>query len=130
MVTKTTNDIRITVDVRYTGISPEDVDKDLKHFYYYQVLIENDSPVDVQLLNRHWIIFDSSLERREVKGEGVVGEQPIIKPGKYYMYMSSVILESEFGKMFGSFEMQRCEDKSLFNVDIPTFKLIATHRLN
>jgi ApaG protein len=84
----------------------------------------------VQLRRRHWIIYDSNGTVREVEGEGVVGEQPIIEPGEFHEYVSGCNLKTDMGSMRGSYEMCRLLDNQPLLVNIPEFQLIATHRLN
>jgi ApaG protein len=84
----------------------------------------------VQLLRRHWYIHDGAHPLREVEGEGVVGEQPILAPGETYEYRSYCELKSEIGKMRGHYTMIRQEDDVLFDVEIPAFKLIEPSLLN
>ena len=88
----------------------------------YRIKIINDSDMTVQLLNRHWIITDASGKVQEVKGEGVIGEQPIIGPGQWFVYTSGTPLSTSSGFMRGSYEMQD-EDGEHFFIEIPTFSL-------
>tara|TARA_R100001015_G_C4616780_1_gene172988 strand:+ start:1471 stop:1725 length:255 start_codon:yes stop_codon:yes gene_type:complete len=84
----------------------------------------------VQLLSRHWYIFDSNGEYNEVKGEGVIGLQPIIDPGKSHEYQSYCNLRSDIGMMWGSYLMKKLSNEKLFEVQIPEFHLITPNRLN
>jgi len=70
-----------------------------EHMFAYRITLENHNPFTVQLMSRQWYIFDSTGEYREVEGEGVVGQQPIIKPGETFQYVSGCNLKSEMGKM-------------------------------
>lgn len=88
----------------------------------YRIKIINDTDVTVQLLNRHWIITDASGTVKEVKGEGVIGEQPIIGPGQWFVYTSGTPLNTSSGFMKGSYEMQD-EDGEHFFIEIPSFSL-------
>jgi ApaG protein len=101
-----------------------------EYLFAYRVTIENKTQETVQLLRRHWCIFDGNGEHREVMGEGVVGVQPILEAGERYQYVSGCNLHSELGTMHGSFIMRREADKYLFNVQIPRFQMIATARMN
>ncbi len=83
----------------------------------------------VQLLSRRWQIFDSNNVMRKVEGEGVIGEQPVIAPGKSHEYVSWCPLETEIGRMHGTYLMES-EDGERFRVRIPDFDLIATYRMN
>jgi ApaG protein len=93
-------------------------------FWAYHIRIENDGPMAVQLLTRHWIITDGRGARHSVEGEGVVGEQPQIAPGASFDYVSGCPLATPTGSMQGSYHMVG-EDGSGFDVDIPKFALIA-----
>lgn len=128
MVTQTTCGIKISVDAIY---QPEYSNPDNQHFMFaYRISIENQSDYTIQLLRRHWDIFDSIGEFRQVDGDGVVGEQPTLEPGAVHQYTSGCNLKSEFGYMEGYYEMVRQLDNSVFDVDIPRFNLIAGYRLN
>lgn len=93
-------------------------------FWAYHVRIENEGPVTVQLLTRHWVITDGRGLRHSVEGEGVVGEQPQIAPGASFDYVSGCPLQTPTGSMQGSYHMIAA-DGSAFDVDIPRFALIA-----
>lgn len=128
MATQTTSGVKISVDAVYQS---EYSNPDNSHFMFaYRITIENLSDYTVQLLRRHWDIFDSIGEYKEVDGEGVVGEQPVLQPGHTHEYMSGCNLKSEIGYMEGYYEMQRQVDNKFFQVQIPRFNLIANFRLN
>ena len=93
-------------------------------FWAYHVRLENEGPMSVQLLTRHWIITDGRGARHSVEGEGVVGEQPLILPGASFDYVSGCPLATPTGSMQGSYHML-AEDGSTFDVEIPNFALIA-----
>lgn len=98
-------------------------DPDQSRFVWaYRIRIANDSDITVQLLNRHWIITDAKGKVEEVKGEGVIGEQPVIGPGQSFTYTSGTPLSTPSGFMHGTYEMQD-EDGSHFFVEIPSFSL-------
>ncbi|SJN21807.1 ApaG protein [Sphingobacterium sp. JB170] len=98
--------------------------------FSYQITIENMSEFTIQLVNRHWDIYDTSGELRTIDGEGVVGLQPVLAPGEEHQYVSGCNLSSEIGYMKGSYEMVKQVDGSIFEVEIPRFELIATFKLN
>lgn len=128
MVRQSTAGINVTVECLY---QPEYSNPDNMHFMYsYRITIENMSDYSAQLINRHWDIFDSIGEFKQVDGEGVVGEQPIIEPGKSHQYVSGCNLKTELGYMEGYYTMRREVDNELFEVEIPRFNLIANYRLN
>jgi ApaG protein len=98
--------------------------------FAYRVTIRNESLYTVQLLRRHWHIFDACGEWREVEGEGVVGLQPVLNPNDSYIYVSGCHLQSDMGAMHGTYTLQREADNTAFIVNIPRFELVATTRLN
>ena len=98
--------------------------------FSYHITIENHNAFPVKLHRRHWYIFDSDATFREVEGEGVVGVQPTILPGKSYEYSSSCNLNSEIGKMNGHYEMENLFNKKFFFVDIPAFEMIVPFKGN
>ncbi|KGE14538.1 Co2+/Mg2+ efflux protein ApaG [Sphingobacterium deserti] len=128
MTTQITAGVKVSVDVVY---QPEYSNPEKLHFMFsYQITIENLSDLTIQLVSRHWDIFDSSGEYKSVDGEGVVGEQPILTPGSVHQYTSGCNLKSDMGFMEGYYEMTKQLDGSHFLVDIPRFNLIASYKLN
>ncbi len=128
MVTAITQGIKISVDTRYR---PDHSNPANGHYVFaYHIRIDNFSENTVQLLSRQWLIFDSEGSHRQVEGDGVVGEQPIIAPGQSYSYVSGCNLHTDMGSMRGHYTMLRQNDESTFRVDIPEFQLVAPHRLN
>lgn len=101
-----------------------------QHVFSYKITIENYSANVVQLKRRHWHIIDSNGIKREVEGEGVVGEQPVIEPGKSYQYISGCNLNSEMGKMRGTYLLERKNDGITFEVNIPEFIMIVPYKMN
>ncbi len=124
----TTNGIRISVTPTYQATYSRPAQD--RYIFAYQVVIENQGATTVQLLRRHWIIWDGDGHIREVEGEGVVGKQPVLAPGQRYEYSSWCDLNSGFGKMHGAFLMVAKEDGEAFQAGIPEFLLIAPVRLN
>ena len=128
MVTKITEGVKVSVDTIY---QPEYSNPANEHFMFaYRVKIENMGEYSVQLMHRHWTIFESNGTKREVEGEGVVGQQPIIEPGNNHEYVSGCNLKTEIGSMKGTYEMRRIVDGQAFQVNIPEFYLITTYKLN
>ena len=84
----------------------------------------------IKLLRRHWHIVDSNGSYRDVDGDGVVGQQPVIEPGDNYQYVSGANLRSDMGKMYGSYEMENMFNKKIIEVTIPEFQLIAPFKMN
>lgn len=114
----------ITVRVSVSFL-PEQSEPDRgRWFWAYHIRIENEGPMVVQLLTRHWIITDGRGHRHTVEGEGVVGEQPLIACGGSFDYVSGCPLTTPTGNMQGSYHMLG-EDGSAFDVEIPKFSLIA-----
>lgn len=97
--------------------------------FAYTITIENVGELGAQLLNRHWIITDSAGKVQEVKGEGVIGEQPHLKPGESFQYTSASMLETAVGSMYGSYEML-ADDGVRFDADIPAFSLSIPRTLH
>lgn len=93
-----------------------------KWFFLYTVTIRNESSATVQLLTRHWIITDGTGRVEEVRGPGVVGEQPVLAPGESFVYTSGCPLAVDVGKMEGSYQMV-LEDGEMFDVEIAPFTL-------
>lgn len=128
MVTKITEGVKVSVDTIYQAEYSNPANE---HFMFaYRVNIENMGEYSVQLMNRHWTIFDSNGIKREVEGEGVVGQQPVIEPGDIHEYVSGCNLKTDIGSMKGSYEMKRIADGQCFQVNIPEFYLIAPYKLN
>lgn len=98
--------------------------------FAYRITIENLSAHPLKLLSRHWHIIDSNGTHREVEGEGVVGEQPVIVSGDKYQYSSAVNLHSDIGKMYGTYLIIDLFDKRKLKVTIPEFLLITPFKLN
>jgi ApaG protein len=114
------NNIQIDVQTRYIE-EQSNPDKDY-YVFAYTITIINKGDQAAQLLNRHWIITDSNQKVQEVRGEGVVGEQPHLMPGEQFVYTSGTMLETSMGTMRGSYEM-RAEDGKLFDASIDEFVL-------
>ena len=124
MYEETTNGIKVSVRPVYLEdqSSPED-----DHYVWaYNVRIENQGTEQVQLMNRHWRITDAMGRSQDVRGAGVVGEQPILQPGDSYEYTSGTPLQTPSGIMMGEYEMA-CQDGSGFEVTIPAFSLDSPH---
>ena len=114
------NNIQIDVQTQYI----EDQSNPEQDYYVfaYTITIINNGDQPAKLLNRHWIITDSNQKVQEVRGEGVVGEQPHLKPGEQFVYTSGTMLETSVGTMRGSYEMQ-ADDGSLFDAPVDEFVL-------
>ena len=98
-----------------------------RHFVWaYHVRIQNNGEETVQLMNRYWHITDSLGHVQEVRGEGVVGKQPVLKPGEAFEYASGTPLPTPSGIMVGTYYMQT-DSGETFDVDIPAFSLDSPH---
>lgn len=128
MVSQITRGIKISVKTVFEGT----YFKNYKHnfAFSYQITIENHSKDSVQLMSRHWEIYDSLNDVEIVDGEGVVGQKPVIKPGESYKYASGCLLTSPFGAMRGYFNMINFTSTRSFRVIVPTFRLAAPFALN
>ena len=128
MTTQITEGVRISVEAIY---QTEYSNPGKMHYMFsYRITIENLTNATIQLVNRHWDIFDSIGEHKQVDGEGVVGEQPILTAGARHQYVSGCNLNSEMGYMEGYYEMLKELDGTYFTVEIPRFNLIASFKLN
>lgn len=128
MVSAITHGIKVTVETEY---QPQYSNPSHAHFVFsYRIKIENESEYTVKLLHRHWIIVDANGLERQVSGEGVVGQQPIIEPGQSHEYSSGCNFNTSIGKMKGSYTMERVFDGKKFNVAVPDFTMTVPYRLN
>lgn len=100
------------------------------HVFSYHIVISNYSEVPVQLLRRHWFISDGVMGEREVEGEGVIGQMPLLKPGQQFEYESWCPIATEYGSMRGFFTFTNLQTKEVFHVDIPPFVLLPEFALN
>lgn len=115
-----TKGISVTVEPRYMADRSDPSEQ--RFFWAYTVEIANSTPAPVQILARHWIIMDQNGRREDVRGLGVVGEQPLIEPGESYTYTSGCPLPTPSGTMVGSYEAIGGDGK-VFSIDIPAFSL-------
>ena len=127
MKNKNTHNIDISVDTYY--IEAESDAKADRFMFAYTITIKNKSTVAAKLLTRHWIITDANNHVQEVKGKGVIGEQPHLKPGESFKYTSGTVIETPVGSMQGSFHMVTDDDKP-FEVEIAPFSLAIPRILN
>lgn len=121
MVQQITKGIKIRVITQYQGISNQG--PFIHYIFSYFVTIENQSNETVQLLSRHWEIFDSLKKVEIIEGEGVIGEKPIITPNSSFTYSSSCQLISPLGSMQGFYNMINLATNDHFKVFIPSFQL-------
>src|ERR1700761_294621 len=119
-----TRGIEVSVEVTYLEANSSPGNS--QYFWAYRVTIENQGRETVQLRSRHWMITNARGEYTEVKGPGVVGEQPLLKPGESYSYTSGAPLNTSSGMMGGSYEMESDRGER-FDIEIPTFSLDCPH---
>jgi ApaG protein len=123
----TTRGIRIRVRSAYV---PERSQPEASHwFFVYNVVIANEGTDTAQLVSRHWIITDANGQVQEVKGAGVVGEQPTLAPGESFEYTSACPLPTPFGSMRGTYQMVTA-DGERFDAEIAPFTLAEPHAVN
>lgn len=123
-----TKGIRVTVKPRYV---PEQSEPSKSHYLFaYHVTIANESEITVQLVSRHWVITDGEGKVEEVRGPGVVGYQPVLKPGEQFQYTSGCPLTSPVGTMHGSYQMVIPDDGGQFDAQIKPFRLAVPGVLN
>lgn len=115
-----TRQIDVTVEPNF--MPERSVPERGQFFWSYTITITNGGPLTVQLKTRHWIITDATGRRQEVRGEGVVGEQPVLAPGERFEYTSGVPLPTSSGFMTGSYQMVD-DNGEQFDIAIPTFSL-------
>lgn len=128
MAQQVTEGVSIMVEIFYQPAQSNALTSE--HLFAYRITIENLSMHPLKLLSRHWHILDSNGTHREVQGDGVVGMQPMIKPGDSYQYTSGVNLQCEIGKMYGTYLMENLFNKKKFTVGIPEFRLVVPAKLN
>ncbi|MDI3318502.1 Co2+/Mg2+ efflux protein ApaG [Pinibacter soli] len=128
MVSKISEGIEISVETFYQPDYSNPMSAEF--MFAYRISIENHNNFPVQLQRRHWHIFDSNGQYREVEGEGVVGVQPTLNPGERYQYVSGCNLRTEMGKMYGTYSMLNLSNKRGFDVNIPAFEMIVPFKHN
>ncbi len=126
MYTQKTQNISVTVTPIY--LEDQSEPEEDHYVWAYQVRIENDGVETVQLRSRHWRITDANGLVQEVRGAGVVGEQPVLEPGETFEYTSGTPLNAPSGIMVGSYGMQT-DDGDMIEVDIPAFSLDSPHQV-
>lgn len=119
----------INVQVKTRYLSEQSRPDQSRYVYAYTITIANKGSAPAQLISRHWLISDEKDQTKEIKGPGVIGEQPVIQPGKSHTYSSGVVMETAVGTMAGSYQMQTLDGEN-FNAAIPTFTLIQPSKLH
>lgn len=119
--------INVKVDPFY--IEDQSAPEENRYVFAYTVNIQNAGTVAAKLIARHWIITDANGKIQEVRGQGVVGEQPYLRPGEAFQYTSGAVLDTAVGTMRGSYQMVG-EDGNRFNAEIPSFTLSVPRTLH
>jgi ApaG protein len=120
-------DIDVNVATRY--LAEESVPAEGRFVFAYTIHIRNRGKVPARLLGRHWIITDANGKVQEVRGEGVIGEQPWLRPGEDFEYTSGAVLETAHGTMRGSYDML-ADDGMRFDAPIASFTLSIPRTLH
>ena len=118
----TPDDHKIRVDVETSYLDEQSDPREGRFAFSYTITIRNEGQVPARLLTRHWIITDANGKVEEVRGDGVVGEQPYLKPGQGFRYSSGAAIETPVGVMQGSYEMV-ADDGQRFDAPIQPFRL-------
>jgi ApaG protein len=119
----------IRVEVRTTFLPEQSAPQEQRYVFSYTITIRNEGQVAARLMTRHWIITDANGKVQEVRGSGVVGEQPYLKPGQGFRYSSGAVLETPVGAMQGSYQMV-ADDGDQFDAPVPPFRLAIPGVLN
>lgn len=127
MNSETPYKIRVMVEPFY--IEDQSVPEENRYVFAYTVNIQNLGQIAAKLISRHWIITDANGKIQEVKGQGVVGEQPYLRPGEAFRYTSGAVLDTAVGTMRGSYQMVS-DDGSRFDAEIPAFTLSVPRTLH
>jgi ApaG protein len=118
----TNDNYNIKVDVKTTYMEEHSDPEDNNYAFAYHITISNTGTIAAKLLSRHWVITDADNNVEEVRGAGVVGEQPYLEPGSSFQYTSGSVLKTPVGTMEGSYQMI-AEDQKRFDAQIPVFLL-------
>jgi ApaG protein len=120
---------RIDVSVKTAYLADQSAPEMQRYVFAYTITIANIGTVPARLLTRHWIITDANNKVQEVRGEGVVGQQPYLEPGMRFEYTSGAILETPVGTMHGSYQMV-ADDGAAFDAPVPQFTLSMPRTLH
>jgi ApaG protein len=113
---------KIRVDVSTSYIDDQSRPDESRYVFAYTITIHNEGTLPAKLLTRHWVITDANGKVQEVRGDGVVGEQPLLQPGQGFRYSSGAVIETPVGAMQGSYQML-ADDGARFDADIAPFRL-------
>lgn len=120
---------RIDVGVETSYIDDQSDPATDRYVFAYTITISNSGNTPAKLLNRHWLITDANGKIQEVRGQGVVGEQPYLRPGEKFRYTSGTVIETPVGTMEGEYEMQ-ADDGQMFLAPIDRFSLAVPRVLH
>jgi ApaG protein len=126
-MTSDSHNIKVDVETQY--VEEQSLPQQDRYVFAYTITIQNQGNVAAQLMSRHWIITDANNKVQEVRGEGVVGEQPYLKPGEQFRYTSGTMLETPVGSMTGTYQMV-ADDGVEFDAVIPVFTLSIPRTLH
>lgn len=124
-----TADYTLEIQIATRFLDDESAPDEDRYVFAYTIRIRNLGTLPAQLLSRHWVITDANGKTEEVRGEGVVGEQPRIEPGEQFTYTSGAVLETAVGTMRGSYDMVG-DDGTRFDAPIPAFTLSMPRTLH
>ena len=119
----------IDIQVRTRYLDEQSAPEQNRYVFAYTIQLRNRGPQPAQLLSRHWIITDANGRVEEVRGEGVVGEQPRLRPGEGFEYTSGAVLETSLGTMQGSYQML-ADDGTRFDAPVAAFTLSVPRTLH
>jgi len=119
----------IEIDVKTAYVEEQSQPEEDRYVFAYTITIRNSGSQPAKLLSRHWIITDGDGKEQEVRGTGVVGEQPHLAPGEEFQYTSGTVLETPVGSMHGSYRMVG-DDGNEFDTEIPPFTLTTPRTLH
>jgi len=122
-----TDGIRVSVEATY--VAEQSAPRSRRYVFAYTVKISNEGSAPAQLKSRHWVITDGDGRVEEVRGPGVVGQQPLLEPGQHFEYTSGCVLPTPRGHMHGTYQMYRA-DGSMFDATIASFQLSLPYSLN
>ena len=123
------HDHRIDIQAASRFLADQSDPADERYVFAYTIRVQNLGQQAAQLISRHWVITDGNGKVEEVRGDGVVGKQPVLEPGQSFEYSSGAVIETAVGSMRGSYQMQ-AEDGTSFEATIPTFTLSVPRVLN
>lgn len=122
-------DYAIDIDVATRFLADQSAPEDGRYVFAYTIRIRNSGRIGARLLGRHWIVTDANGKVQEVDGEGVIGEQPWLRPGQDFKYTSGAVLETSLGTMQGRYDML-ADDGTRFDAPIPQFTLSIPRTLH